>query len=157
MKAGLRGYERKLRKCRECNTNLHRSAAEGLHLRKRVLCPLCRRVSAHGWGKTQPGKTLPQFANMYLVTPTWGGPGYEQGMLHILRQFDTPLFHVALLPGQWAMCNRLGPKDHAVNHTDGTLTYGAPLVLHAYGGAKPYLRELQHLKWFVLGKEPMYG
>ena len=35
VKAGLRGYERKLRKCRECNTNLHRSAAEGLHLRKK--------------------------------------------------------------------------------------------------------------------------
>ena len=31
----MRGYERKLRKCRECNTNLHRSAAEGLHLRKK--------------------------------------------------------------------------------------------------------------------------
>ena len=117
---------------------------------------------AHGWGTAQPRKTLPRFAdnshaNWHLVTPTWGGPGYEQGMLHILRQFDTPLFHVALLPGQWAMCNRLGPKNLAVNSTDGTLTYGAPLVLHAYGGAKPHLRELRHLKWFVLGRESLYG
>ena len=55
------------------------------------------------------------------------------------------------------MCNRLGPKELAVNRTDGTLTYGAPLVLHAYGGAKPHLKELQHLKWFVLGKESLYG
>ena len=55
------------------------------------------------------------------------------------------------------MCNRLGPKGQAVNRTDGTLAFGAPLVLHAYGGAKPNLKELKHLKWFVLGKESMYG
>ena len=35
VKAGLTGYENKLRKCRENKTNLHRSAAEGLHARKK--------------------------------------------------------------------------------------------------------------------------
>ena len=35
VKAGLKGYEAKLRKCKETKTNLHRSADEGFHARKK--------------------------------------------------------------------------------------------------------------------------
>ena len=35
VRAGLKGYENKLRKCKESNRNLHRSAEEGLHARKK--------------------------------------------------------------------------------------------------------------------------
>ena len=35
VKAGLKGYENKVRKCKENKSNLHRSAAEGLHDRKK--------------------------------------------------------------------------------------------------------------------------
>ena len=64
-----------------------------------------------------------------------------------------PLFD--LLEGIGSDC--LPVLEVSVSRIDGPLAFGAPLVLHAYGGAKPHLKELKYLKWFVLGKESLYG
>ena len=108
---------------------------------------------AYGWGKAQPRKDLPNLGRnphitVFKNTNCWGGAWYEQGMEHILHHFDSPHYHVGLLPGTWAMATKMGADPSR---------QGAPLILHGYGGNKGNLDVLTEVTQFVAGVETLWG